>query len=212
MANTTMLVQMVCRATRDAELRTVQGAKGPLTVANFSVAVDRPYNAKKGPDGNPLSDFWKCELWGGENNYASYVKKGMLLFITGYFYMPDPYTNKDGVQVKEPQFHIDNMIILEKKNNGQQPQGGYQQPPAQQYQQPQGGYQQPPAQQYQQPQGGYQQPPAQQYQQPQGYQQPPAQQYQQPPAQQMQNAPMNPPEGFGPAEDDPFGLSGGSYS
>lgn len=40
-----------------------------------------------------------------------------------------------------------------------QQQGGYQQPPQQNYQQPQGGYQGPAYQQPQQPQGGYQQPP-----------------------------------------------------
>lgn len=219
MAMTFMNVTMVARLTRDAEHREVQGKNGMFDAATLNVAVDRPYNAPKGQTGEVTTDFFRCELTGASAKYAQHAKKGMLVAITGYFINPEPFTNQKGEVVKESQFRVEDIKILEKKadgqgqNNGYQNQGGYPQNQGG-YQQNQGGYQQNQQGGYPQNQG-YQQPPQNQQPQPQNQNQGNYQQnggYQQP-QQQPQNQGgyppndfMAPPEGFGPTDENPFGL------
>ena len=180
MAMTMTTTMMVARLTRDPDIRTVQGANGDFLAATLNVAVDRPYSGKKDANGNAVTetDFFRCEMTGGKVNYAQYAKKGNLVALQGYFFNPPEFTNKDGIKIRESQFRITDIMILEKKQNGGAAQG------------PQnGGYPQ---------QGGYQQNPNQNN----GY---PAQNQQPVPNQDAQGF-MNPPEGFAPVDSDPFGL------
>ena len=255
MSMTFMNVTIVARLTRDAEHREVQGKNGPFDATTLNVAVDRPFNAPKGQNGDVTADFFRCEATGGVAKYAQYAKKGMLVALTGVFINPNPFTNQQGEVIKESQFRIDTMVILEKRaegqgqnqggnqnnggyqqngggyqqnNNGYQNQGGNQNNGGYQqngggYQQNNNGYQNQGGNQnnggyqqngggYQQNNGGYQNQGGNQqnggYQQNNGgYQNQGGNQNNGGNQQQNQGSDyMNPPEGFGPVDDNPFGL------
>ena len=62
--------------TKDVEVREVSGKK----VANFTVAVSRPY---KNDEGNYESDFYDCQVWGGQAEYMARGKKGDVAWAVG---------------------------------------------------------------------------------------------------------------------------------
>lgn len=68
-------VIMIGRLTKDPELKYTQSGKA---VANFDIAVDRPYSKEK------ETDFFKVQVWGkvGEN-VANYLAKGSQAAIRG---------------------------------------------------------------------------------------------------------------------------------
>lgn len=71
-------VILVGRAGRHPEIKYFESGK---TMANFSLAVDRP---KSSPDAEPLTDWFRIELWGRQAEIAyEYVKKGSLVGIRG---------------------------------------------------------------------------------------------------------------------------------
>lgn len=149
------------RLTRDPEVRYTQG-ENSMCIANFSLAVDRPYRKNRKED-EPTADFINCVVFGKlAEHVEKYYKKGMKTALTGRIQTRN-YTNRDGNKVYVTEVVVAEMEFAESKNasggqNGGAPQQGYAQPAQGGYQQapgaPQGGYQQGYAQ------GGYQQAPS----------------------------------------------------
>lgn len=66
----------------DPRLGSVNGQEGPISVLNFSLAVDK---TKKDPaTGKPLTLWVDCALWGKRADaLAPYIKKGGYVTVTG---------------------------------------------------------------------------------------------------------------------------------
>ena len=89
-----MTSTLVGNVGQDAELRTVNTAKGDVSVANFSIAIS------SGSGDDRQTQWVRVELW---RNYAEavapYVKKGMKVTVEVKQVKLDAYADKDG----EPQ-------------------------------------------------------------------------------------------------------------
>ena len=70
---------LIGRLTKEVTLRYVPSTG--KAVANFSIAVDRPYTSKTG---EKLTDFFNIVVWGKQaENCANYLDKGRLVGIKG---------------------------------------------------------------------------------------------------------------------------------
>jgi single-strand DNA-binding protein len=87
-------VILMGRLTRDPEVRVTAG-ENPITVARYSLAVDRRY--KK--DGEQTADFINCVAFGKSGEFAEkYLHKGTKIAITGRI-QTGSYTNNEGQKV-----------------------------------------------------------------------------------------------------------------
>ena len=68
---------------------------GTVTVANYSLAVDRKF--KK--EGEPTADFFRCVAFGKQADFVhKYLSKGTKIILTGRI-QNDNYTNKNNEKV-----------------------------------------------------------------------------------------------------------------
>ena len=107
-------VVLVGRLTRDPDLRYTQSG---TAVANFILAVDRPFSKEK------ETDFINCVVWRKPaENLANYMKKGNLIGIEGRI-QTRSYEGKDGKTVYVTEVVAENVQFLESKKSGkaQQP-------------------------------------------------------------------------------------------
>ena len=108
-------VVLVGRLTRDPELRYTPAG---VAVANFTVAVNRPYRNEQGEQ---EADFINCVVWRKPaENLANYMKKGNLIGIEGRI-QTRSYEGKDGKTVYVTEVVAENIQFLESKKSGQQP-------------------------------------------------------------------------------------------
>ena len=128
--------------TRDPELRTVNGQDGPVSVCDFTVAVNRK-NGRTNANGQPEADFFKVTAWRGLADVcAQFLAKGRKVSVVGAV-SASAYIGNDGnahasLEIKK----ADEVEFLTPKQDGQQPaQSGT---PASRY--PAGQYQNAPAQ------------------------------------------------------------------
>ncbi len=83
---------------QDASLKSINGANGQTSVANFSVATK---SKKKGADGKPLTVWVECSLWGKRaDSLAQYLTKGKIVSISGEPSM-DSYNGQNGLVLKQ---------------------------------------------------------------------------------------------------------------
>ena len=114
------------RLTRDPEVRHNIGANGKLSVANYTLAVNRP-RAKEGQS----ADFIRCTAFGPKATFAeNYLAKGMKIEVSGNI-RTGSYVNKDGRTIKTFELIVNDQEFAEsqKKNaaiyaNNHQPQIG----------------------------------------------------------------------------------------
>ncbi len=67
--------------TRDPELRQVNGQEGPVSVCDFTVAVNR---RQKDANGQQQADFFRVTTWrGSADNCAKYLAKGRKVCVIG---------------------------------------------------------------------------------------------------------------------------------
>ncbi len=167
-------VTLVGRLTKDPNIRTTQNG---VTVAQFSLAVDRNFTSQ---NGQKEADFPNVVVFRKQAELVGkYLSKGRLCGVVGR--LQTRKYDKDGQTVFVTEVVADSVQFLDSGNNQQQ-NAGYQQnsyqPPQNNYQPPQqsNGYQ-PPQNSYQPPQqnSSYQQQAPQQQTQNNGYQ-PPQQQ------------------------------------
>ena len=114
-------VVLVGRLTRDPELRVSQSN---VAVANFNLAVNRPFTDKNGERG---ADFINCVVFRKPaENLVKYTSKGSLVGIDGRIQTRN-YENKDGQRVYVTEVICDQVQYLDSKGSnsdtGSNPQG-----------------------------------------------------------------------------------------
>lgn len=146
------------RLTRDPELRKTGSG---VSVASFTVAVDRDFSGKDG--GDKETDFIDCVAWRNTGEFVSkYFTKGRMIVVSGRLQLRD-WTDKEGNKRRSAEIVADSCYFGDSKKDEDQPKSQPQYG-APQYGAPQGypqygGYQQPQVPQYAQGGfGGYQQP------------------------------------------------------
>jgi single-strand DNA-binding protein len=101
------------RLTRDPELKTTQSG---LSVATFTLAVDRPYTNSQGERG---ADFISCVIWRkAAENFCNFTSKGSLVGIDGRI-QTRTYDDKNGQKVYVTEVVVDNFSLLESKKDRQ---------------------------------------------------------------------------------------------
>jgi single-strand DNA-binding protein len=129
----------------DPRLNVIQTATGPMSVLNFSLAVQ---TSKKDPQTGKYGTLWvDCSLWGTRaDSLGQYIKKGSKLSISGEPGV-ETYQAQDGMRAK--------MTCRVSELTLQGSAGEQQQAPQQQTAPQQRPAQQPQQQPYNQPQQGY---------------------------------------------------------
>lgn len=106
------------RLTADPEVSMTRNGK---KVANFSVAVERPF---KGQDGNRKTDFLKCEAWGkNAETVERFFKKGSMILVVGAVYQ-DSYTDNNGNRREKVWINVDEVHFCESKKSDGENAGG----------------------------------------------------------------------------------------
>ena len=104
-------VVLAGRLTRDVETR--QTGSG-VTVATFSLAVDRPFTNQ---DGERETDFISVVVWRKQaENCAKYIGKGSLVAVTGRLQIRS-YEDKEGIKRKVSEVVADNVRFLDSKKS-----------------------------------------------------------------------------------------------
>ncbi len=107
-------VILVGRLTRDPDLRYTPSG---IAVANFTVAVNRPYRNQQGEQ---EADFVNCVVWRKTaENLASYMKKGSLIGVEGRI-QTRSYEGQDGKMVYVTEVLAENIQFLEPRGVSQQ--------------------------------------------------------------------------------------------
>ena len=110
------------RLTRDVEVRRTGSG---ISVANFTVAVDRDV---KGQDGNKETDFFDCVAWRGTADFVSkYFHKGSQIIVAGKM-QSRKWTDKNGQSRTSWELVADNIYFCGSKQDNAQQGGGYQAP------------------------------------------------------------------------------------
>ena len=111
-------ITIMGRLTRDPELRKTGSG---ISVANFTVAVDRDFG---GQDGKKETDFIDCVAWRATADFVSkYFPKGKMAVVSGRLQIRS-YTDKDGNKRKAAEVVADNVYFGESKGNSSGIQGG----------------------------------------------------------------------------------------
>lgn len=109
---------LIGRLTRDPELKYVPSTGKP--VANFAIAVDRPYTSKTG---EKMTDFFNIVVWGRQaENCADYISKGRLVGIKGTIENRS-YENQNGEKKYITEIIAENVRFLEFATKGNQVNG-----------------------------------------------------------------------------------------
>lgn len=104
---------LVGRLTRDPELRYTPNG---VAVANFTMAVNRPFKSK---DGEQEADFINCVVWRKPaENLANYMKKGNQIGVDGRL-QSRSYEDKEGKKVFVTEVVADSVQFLESKSGSQ---------------------------------------------------------------------------------------------
>lgn len=103
-------VILIGRLVAEPELRSTNTGK---TVANYRLAVDRPFKQ----DGQPTSDFLNCVAWGKNAEFAgTYLHKGMKIAVEGRIQTRS--YEKDGVKHYATDTIVDRHEFCESKERG----------------------------------------------------------------------------------------------
>lgn len=107
------LVILMGRLTRDPEVRYSQSGSESMSVARFSLAVDRKIRTEGGQN----ADFVNCVAFGKKAEFLEkYVHKGTKIVVTGRI-QTGSYTNKDGNKVYTTDIACDDIEFAESKGS-----------------------------------------------------------------------------------------------
>ncbi|MBP2058906.1 single-strand DNA-binding protein [Lactobacillus colini] len=113
-------VVLVGRLTRDPDLRSTGSG---ISVASFTLAVDRNYSNKQG---QREADFINCVIWRkGAEVFSNYTSKGSLVGIQGRL-QTRTYEDKDGKTVYVTEVVVNDFSFLDtrRRNDADQANGG----------------------------------------------------------------------------------------
>ncbi|WP_010094654.1 single-stranded DNA-binding protein [Ornithinibacillus scapharcae] len=106
-------VVLVGRLTKDPDLRYTPNG---VAVANFTVAVNRPFSNQQG---NREADFINCVIWRRPaETLANYMKKGSLIGVDGRI-QTRSFEGQDGKMVYITEVVADSVQFLESKGSSQ---------------------------------------------------------------------------------------------
>ena len=101
-------VVLMGRMARDPQIRTINAQSGDMSVANFTIAVDRTGKDKG-------ADFISCKAFGKTADaIATYFHKGQRIAVQGGI-QTGSYTNKDGVKVYTTDVIVNRWEFCESK-------------------------------------------------------------------------------------------------
>lgn len=107
-------VVLMGRLTRDPELRTTQSG---VSVANFSLAVDRGYRVA---EGQQTVDFINIVAWRGTADFVSkWFRKGQLVAVSGRIQVRS-WVSDSGDNRTTTEVVADECFFAESKRDGQQ--------------------------------------------------------------------------------------------
>lgn len=105
-------IDIMGRLVRDPELRVTGNG---ISVANFSVAVDRDFSGKEG--GEKETDFIDCTAWRKTAEFVSkYFTKGRMIVVSGRL-QTSSYTDKDGNKRRSVMVVADNCYFGDSKKD-----------------------------------------------------------------------------------------------
>lgn len=103
------------RLTREPEIRYSQTVNGSMTVARYTLAVDRAF--KK--EGEQAADFINCIAFGKNGEFAEkYLHQGTKIIVDGRWQTGN-YTNKDGQKVYTNDCVVERHEFCESRANQQ---------------------------------------------------------------------------------------------
>ena len=106
-------ITIMGRLTRDPDLRKTGSG---LSVANFTLAVDRDYAPKDG--GERDTDFIDCIAWRGTGDFvAKYFTKGQMAVVSGRLQVRS-WTDQDGAKRRATEVVADNVYFGGSKRSG----------------------------------------------------------------------------------------------
>lgn len=109
-------VILIGNLTRDAELKQVSGGQ---PVATFGIATNREWVTRDGKR-NQSAEFNECVAWGKLAEICSqYLKKGKLVYVEG-FLKTRSWDNPDGTKKFRTEIVVQDMIMLDRRSNGQE--------------------------------------------------------------------------------------------
>ena len=104
------------RLTRDPEIKTAQTGDGQMTIARFSLAVDRKFKR----EGEQSADFLPCVAFRKQaESIEKWCRQGTKIAIEAHV-QTGSYTNKDGVKVYTTDFIVDSWEFAGAKNEDTQ--------------------------------------------------------------------------------------------
>ena len=110
-------VVLVGRLTKDVEIRKTQSG---LSVASFTVAVDRRGARQDQGSNQPTADFISCVAWRQTADFlGTYAKKGALVGVDGRL-QTRTYDDAQGNRHYVTEVVCDNANLLESKSSSQQ--------------------------------------------------------------------------------------------
>ena len=108
-------IVLIGRLGQDPEIRYLQSG---AAVCEVSLAVNR---TTKGPDGNYVTDWIRCQFWEKKaETLNTYVKKGQMISVTGSLRIES--WEKDGQKHSKAFVHVEGFQMLGSKSDGQQQQ------------------------------------------------------------------------------------------
>lgn len=114
-----MKVIGIGRLVNDPELRKTNSG---VSTVKFTLACRRKF--KNQQTGEYDSDFITCQAWRNQADFiANYVKKGNQVFVEGEW-QTGKYENNEGRTIYTNDLVVDNIQLLEKKEQASQPSNG----------------------------------------------------------------------------------------
>jgi single-strand DNA-binding protein len=105
-------IVLMGRLTRDPELRQTQSG---VSVASFSLAVDRDYGGRDG--GEKQTDFIDIVAWRSTAEFVSkWFTKGQMAVVSGRLQIRD-WTDKEGGKRRSAEVVVDNVYFTESKKS-----------------------------------------------------------------------------------------------
>lgn len=102
------------RLVKDPEVRTTQSG---MSVANFTLAIDRQY---KNSDGSRTTDFIPCVAWRQTGEFVyKYFRKGDRLLAEGTI-QPSSWIDNDGQKRYKTEVVVDQVHFCESKSSSHQ--------------------------------------------------------------------------------------------
>ena len=106
-------ITIMGRLTRDVELRSTQSG---VSVASFTVAVDRDFGARDG--GEKQTDFIDCVAWRQTGEFVSkYFRKGSMIVVSGRL-QSRKWQDRDGNNRTSWEVNADNVYFGESRRDG----------------------------------------------------------------------------------------------